>query len=303
MRFSWRWVALLALAFMPLACGGDGETPIPQGIGLQIDESNAAVAGGMAVGAAEFMSDLGDLMLGFESIFTGGSGTYPCGAGEIVAVINDVAPVGEPSPGDTATFTFNSCAYTFGDQTLEIRGELSFSVPTATTTQLAQVSGFAMVFDLVFKDLKFVWSDETLTLNGGIRYTVTSADNVIVDSTWTGTLVDIHIQETPGDSYVVQIIDFEFTERWNGSNNAYVLGFKGTMADSRGGSMHFESTTALAGTEPQYPGTGIWFIEGGNNSRCTYFVVDPSQVRLQVDKDGDGTIDADFLVPWNNLLE
>jgi hypothetical protein len=74
-------------------------------------------------------------------------------------------------------------------------------------------------------------------------------------------------------------------------------GFSGTQAVS------FSTPTTLIrrGTDV-YPYTGVLQIGGANNSALRLTVISNSQVREDLDANGDGTYESTTAVNWNTLL-
>jgi len=308
MRTRMQIVLVALLALIPLACSGTDDI-IAQQAGLSIDGDNAAEIGGAVLGSAEFVGELADMLLGFSDLIgEGGTGTYLCpGGGSVEVQANDVEPLGVMSPGDSATLTFDGCAVSFGDETINLNGSVTIVIlEPATTAQLAVFVPFSLRSQINFNDTVLVYPDETITLNGQIVVTYGSTDGVVYTTEVEGTLLSAHVQEVAGDSYDNELRSFFFGYSDNESNGRYVLGFAGQLWVSNfgpfGAAFIFASTTALAGTDPNYPDTGIWYVEAFGG-RCTYIVQNASTVRMEIDIDGDGNPDVIKDASWFEMLD
>jgi hypothetical protein len=54
-------------------------------------------------------------------------------------------------------------------------------------------------------------------------------------------------------------------------------------------------------TDP-FPSSGQVLVTGANNSRLRITVISNTQVRLELDADGDGTFESNNVVTWSSIL-
>ena len=235
----------------------------------------------------------------------GGDGTYPCpDGGTLTVALNDTEPLGVPSPGDSATITFGDCEMNFHGEMVRVVGSYEITVMPSQVTQLAQTPPFVITLSLTFNDTVVHYPDETITLNGVMTVVYRSQDGKIFTTELSGALLTATVQETGQAPYTLELIDYDLEYLDNTDTGNYLMGFRGSLYHGgfgpSGATFDFESTTVLAGVAPNYPGSGIWYIDalGG---RCVYIVQDTTTVRMQIDINGDGTPELTRDVPWTAL--
>ena len=75
----------------------------------------------------------------------------------------------------------------------------------------------------------------------------------------------------------------------------------GTLESSQlPGDVVYSTETTFQGNEGEYPSTGVLLITGDNSS-ARLVAVDATNVRIDIDNDGDGTLDETIDLTWAEL--
>lgn len=260
-----------------------------------------------SVGSSDFLVQLSDLLFELAAVIEGeGEGTFPCDLdGTVDVALNDVAPVGQLSPGDSATISFDGCVMDLDGDPVTFRGTIHLTVPALAGP--AQLPSPPWEFRVVytFTNVRVEYDDgDVITLDGGAGLTFGSDDNLLFETTIDGTKLVANVAEVGEAPFTVTLSDFEISETLHLANGAYVVGFVGDFSHSRfGGLYHYETSTALAGVVPGNPESGIFFVRAPNGSIVTVFALGGDAIRLEADFDADGTPDLSKDTTWTALLD
>jgi hypothetical protein len=81
---------------------------------------------------------------------------------------------------------------------------------------------------------------------------------------------------------------------------AYSTDASGTLATvNLGGSVRYTTTTTFQGIGSDYPSSGVMVVTGAANSSETITAVDSISVTIDVDADGNGTVDQTINTTWD----
>jgi len=288
------WFALLLTPALA-ACGGGGGTKF-----VSIDQNNAEDVASSAIGAAQFVADLADLVDGFVDVIEAGSGSLPCpGGGTATVTVNDLPPLGEISPGDTASLRFVACTVEFEGEQFTINGELEIRITNAT---FPGVDAYDILLTATFKNLLLGGLGVTFTVNGAVNLHLETPDGVVFTTTASGSQIKASIQvgAIVANNYVS---NFNYEQMYDDATGDYMFTGYGRVYDSGlGGWFDSEVQVPLEGTDPDDPDTGEYDNVGKSNSSVLVVALDNVNVELRVDVDGDGVVDFTIPTTWAALF-
>ncbi len=220
--------------------------------------------------------------------------TFACFVSGTLTVSGDVADptLSTLTPGDTITGTFSNCDD--GDGVV-LSGTMNLTVQAFSGDFFAPPYSFSVAIDL--SNFSITESGESLTLNGGETLSESSPDDVLFDTTLSGNA--INFTESTSDSGTMS--NFNLTGTDDFSTLQYTFDTSGTLATvDLGGSVQYVTTTTFQGVGNAYPSTGVMVVTGDNSSE-TITVVDSTNLTIDVDDKGDGTVDQTINTTWNAL--
>ena len=315
---------LLSLVSLVAACGGGGgggsaasATPPPVSTGaVAITAANAATAAGAVDNSVVFATGAGTQAASaptaavvtvtgnqfnitefsntvFETIDSLKSQLTPTvigaiitrssacsGGGSIDVSLDDIDNNGVLSTGDTLTLLYNSCARsgTTISGGLSISGFTSVKPSTAAFTTTGKIS---------FNSFAYSDGATTGTINGTIDFSVSTSDGNIVNSTISnGSLAVAKTGAT------LTLSGYSINQTNNKSTGAYTLSASGTVTSSAlGGTVTFTTSTPYQGTGTANPSSGAIKITGAGSSSVTVTALDSTNIRLDVDSNGDGIVE------------
>lgn len=212
------------------------------------------------------------------------------GGGSIEVALDDIDSTGALSSGDQLTLLYKNCA----QSGTTISGGLSIS--SFAFTQPSSVA-FTTSGTISFNSFAFSDGLTTGTMNGTIDFSVSTSDGNLVSSTISNaTLTIIESGAT------LTLSGYSVNQTQNASTTAFTLSASGTVASSAlGGSVTFTTTSPYQGTGTANPNTGAIKITGAGSS-VTLTVLDSTNIRLDIDSNGDGIMDPPSItMTWTTL--
>jgi hypothetical protein len=329
MQMSGKWktalVSLSSLLFV--ACGGGGGGSgggTPTLAPLSITTANAPTVSGEVVNATDAAEGFGgggsgtilaavtttgvdrqslvdvirsqlerfsDLQNGASSAVVGvviGPSVFPCAVSGTTTLSGNLADPATLGPGDNLSATFSSCDE--GDGSI-LNGGLSMSIGALSGDPSA--FPFDLTVAVTLNNLTVIEAGETMTGSGDISLALSSSDGVTLATTLSGNSLAISGLGSSG-----ALRNYAITSTLNQGTLDYTLASSGTLESADlAGSVVFSTPAIFQGIGSGFPYTGAYLITGQNSSvRLT--ALDDVNVVLEVDDNGDGTVDTTVNTTW-----
>ena len=195
--------------------------------------------------------------------------------------------------GDFFTVDFDMCDDGLGEVT---DGMLDFVVDAFSGDFAGGL--FDLTMTLTLTDLQVTTADDVITSNGGASITLNTLDSPAVSASVSGTSLTIDSNsssETLTNFVSNQAIDAGV------SPSPYALAMSGTLDSTQlSGIVSYSTPVTFEGFDLDYPGTGEFLVEGDNSS-ARLIAIDNVNVRIEVDTDGNGTVDETINTTWAEL--
>jgi hypothetical protein len=213
----------------------------------------------------------------------------PCTDGGTATISGNVANPAAPGPNDTIVLEFAACVE--GDTTMN--GRLSMRITSFSGNFDTETYAFGV--DLQLATFQVTVAGETSTANGSIGVAV-NANAATQTTTVTASSITV---SSGGSSHTLR--DYSSTRIV--SAGAYTLDVGGSLTSTDfSGTVTFDTTTLLQGLEGEHPFAGRMLISGAGGATVKVTVLDSTFVRLEVDQNGDGTVDATLDRAWSDLI-
>ncbi len=323
-------VATSTLAFLAACGGSDGGTSSqPDGkvaitSANQNDVARASIDGGLAVSLAQgslgggaapasvagrshalgvLLQRAVDTAVGRRSVASVGAhpaavstSTSDCSnGGTFTSAFDDKDGNNQVSGGDVITATFAQCGES---STVTVNGSVVVTV-TGTPTD-TQFSASAQ-----FQNLTIVDDGATSTVSGTVAVTETDM-TTLSDSTITvgaGGLT-VGVASSGYNDTIAFQQGLVITTAVVGTGSNVSVTVAGSLSSTAlGGTVGIVTPVALSqGDTDPYPVSGEMIITGGSGSKLLVTVLNNAQVKLELDANGDGSIDSTSTVAWSTLL-
>lgn len=317
-------VCLFALSLLVAGCGSGGGSTFggtpPVASSFPIDGSNgvavtrlsweAAVAsGGLADlgGAAGLTGSAGHgsaiaerasrddgLLFDIVSMIPFGPDVLPCdGNTGTVTVSGDLALPGTLTPGDFFLIQYELCDEGFGEV---IDGTVHLTVRDFLGDIL--LGTYQLSMDADVDTLSVATATDTIVGSGDATITLDTTDTPFIEARVAGSVLR---QDSLSSSETLRNYTSAQTFDGNLFPAVYTMSASGTLDSSQlPGDVVYSTETTFQGNEGQYPSTGVLLVRGDTSS-ARLVAVDASNVRIEIDTDGDGTADEIIELTWAEL--
>jgi hypothetical protein len=317
-------VSLIALSLLVAGCGGGGGSTFngapPVGTSFPINGSNgvavtqlsweAAVAsGGLTdLGGAAGLSgnapngsaiaeratrDEG-LLYNVISMVPFGPDVFPCEGGSgTVTLSGDLADPFTFSPGDTFLIQYDLCDEGFGEV---IDGTVSLTVSDFAGDIF--VGTYLLGMDANVDALSVATASDTIVGNGDASITLDTTETPYIEASVSG---QVMTQDSLSSSETLRNYSSAQTFDGNLSPAVYTMDASGTLESSQlPGNVTYSTPTTFVGNEGEYPNTGVLLVRGESSS-ARLVAVDATNVRIEIDNNGDGATDEIIELTWAEL--
>jgi hypothetical protein len=297
LRLLPRAVTAAALLFAVGCGGGGGQSE------LTISQQNAEALAASGVGAVSMLEGMTEMMDMFsESFLDPAAQTADCpDGGSASTSINDVLPAGL-STGDSVDATFYGCMIDVGGGTmLTFNGMLGFDATTVTGDPFDPLTGGAHTLTGTFGGLTLGILGATMTVNGGISVSLSSADADTFVGSISGDYFAAYAQAGV-QAFSGSLDDFLIQRTWTESTGAYSLQINAQIYSSElGGFATFETTTPFTGTGEDHPSAGTLVATGAQGATVTLIALDNVNVQILIDADWNGVNETTINTTWDAL--
>ena len=317
-------ISLIALSLLVAGCGGGGGSTFngapPVDSSFPINGSNAVAVTQLSWEAAVASGDLADLggaaglsgnapsgtaiaeratrseglLFDVISMVPFGPDTFPCEGGTGTYTLSgDVSGLGTLTPGDTFQIVYELCDEGFGEV---IDGTVSLTVRDFSGDIL--LGTFLLSMDAVLDTLSVSTASDTIVGNGDATITLDTAETPYIEASVTGSVLT---QDSLSSSETLRNYSSAQTFDGNLLPAIYTMNASGTLESSQlPGDVVYSTETTFQGNEGEYPSTGVLLMTGDNSS-ARLVAVDATNVRIDIDNDGDGTLDETIDLTWAEL--
>ena len=320
---KYRQTAALVATILIAACGGGGGSG-PGGVqdpvaGLAISTGNAETVAKLSYEAALGSGELADLggNLGMTATSSGdfskpssdtqpagflvnvmqkipfGPEVLPCAVSGFVTLSGNVANPVTLTAGDNFLVESDACDDGLGEV---VDGDLSFTVAEFSGDVLA--GAYLVSMDAVVDNLQVTTAEDTVTGNGDTRISLDTRTALFVTASVSGNSMTTDSNassETLTNYSSVQTADVSATQP------LYTHSASGTLQTTRlSGSIRYSTPLTFESVGQNYPHTGEMLISGESSS-ARLIAIDDVNVRIEVDNNGDGTVDDTIDTTWAEL--
>ena len=218
------------------------------------------------------------------------------GSGSLTLSGDAVDPtLGSLAPGDTIQIVYNNCEELTGVTT---SGTIDLTIQNFSGSLSAPPYSYTLALES--SDLSAAQRGETETLNGSAILMINTEDGAEVTTTVSVDSLD-YTEQASEDSGT--LTDFTATVVTNFGALSYTLDSSGTVSSQTiGGSVTLMTTEIIMGSLlEENPGSGVVLVTGDTSTE-TITVIDPINLRLDIDENGDGTIDDIIPTTWEEIF-
>lgn len=318
-------ISLLATALLTSACGGGDGSPFggtdPVSDSFGIDSGNGVAAARQsyaAVLASGGIAELGgpaglssaptdgsavarqaitpdELALDVVSLIPFGPDVEPClGGTGTVTLSGDIAVPGTLTTGDVFRIEYDLCD--------EGQGEVIDGVIELTVRDFSGdlfLGTYLLSMDALIETLSINTGTDTLIADGDATITLDTQDTPYIATSVSGSGIT---QSSNAGTETLTGYSSNQTLDGNQDPAEYTMEAAGRLDSSQlPGVVDYSTVTTFRGFVPAYPREGSLLVRGDNSS-ARLVVVDDSNVRVEIDSNGDGEADDVIDLTWDEFL-
>jgi hypothetical protein len=320
MNFKNSGLTVLCVAFA--ACGGssndDDSGPPPLAAPLAITSSNAAQATGEAYKASRSSAELTDLAdaSGVVVSISGASAKgaskpaaksiqhmlsktpfgpelLPCELGGSITVSGELEDPLTLTPGDVIRVDAANCDNGMGEI---IDGLLELTVDAFSGDYLDGLYDLTMTLNL--SNFQVATESDVQSSNGDVTINLSTLTAPAISASVSGDAITLD-----SNTESVSLLDYSSAQTVDAGMqpSPYTLTSSGTLDSTRlPGSVDYATPVTFEGVANGYPHTGE-FLVSGQNSSARLVAIDSSNVRIDLDTNGDGSVDESIETTWAAL--
>lgn len=214
-----------------------------------------------------------------------------CAVSGTVTVSGDISDPNTLSAGDTISLRFNNCDD--GDGQVA-NGSLTLTVDTLSGD--LDSGFFALGVSLDFGSLSVLEAGETTAVDGSLSMLVDTTDYPVT----TASLSSPSLSVTSG-AQSANLSNYSATVTLDESSMppAFSVTSSGRIGlPDQSGAVTYSVREPFTGFGDSDPQAGVLFIRGANNASITMTVLSDTQVQLEMDYDGNGSVDETAILTW-----
>jgi hypothetical protein len=221
-----------------------------------------------------------------------GPETSDCALGGTVTTTGNIATPGTLASNDTLTLEFDGCTDAEGT----IDGLFAMSIASFSGDLLS--GQFTLGLRVNLDNLSIASNAGTATLDGDMTLTIAVTTNAV---TTTIVSTSMTVAELGAASHT--LTNLMLTQAVDAVTDAFTLDVEGMLTSSAfAGSVTFDTIVPFGGTGLDYPSSGELLVTGANGGTIRVVVLDSTFVRLELDANGDGTVDERVDVAWSEIV-
>jgi len=214
-----------------------------------------------------------------------------CAVNGTVTVSGDISDPDTFTAGDTISLRFNNC--NDGDGQV-VNGTLTLTIDTISGDFNSEF--FALGVSLDFDTFSVLEAGETTSVDGGFSMLVDTTGYPVT----TASLSSPYLSVTSG-SQTANLSNYSTTITLDESSQPPVFSVTSSGRiglPDRGGAVTYRVRQPFTGFGDSDPQSGVLFIRGANNASITMTVLSETQVQLEMDYDGNGSVDETVILTW-----
>lgn len=334
MVFAKRSLVSLACALFLAACGGGGDSGSNSSTSSTVNSSNAVGVSVQAFNASEGLNSeaetgsdmaagvevttakngavkiaLDQLYIGLKAVSSNNvatgaelSDTVACTDGGTETISFTVADPNAASiaNGDMMKITANNCV----ESGQTVNGTVAFAFNNIVGT-IDTATAWKASLAISFVDFSVKQDPDTTTLNGGMTLTVDQLDVTLPKVTGVGSSLSTKFVHNGALVYDRTLAAFDFAVTRDLTTSAYTFSdnfiLSGRFANLTNVAYAVKTTKPFKGMAGSNPTEGAFTVTATDNTSVTLTVIDTNNVKLDLDKNGDGTIDETINTTWVDL--
>jgi hypothetical protein len=222
----------------------------------------------------------------------------PCSGGGSVTATRTVAAAGTVSNGDSLSMTANNCV----EGALKLNGGMRFTFSNVSGA-VGSDAAWGATMAMQFSDLSIDAHGDLVRANGDMSLGYSQTSNAVANASASGNSLQISLERNGTSIVERRLSNFSYDSSVNSDLFTYSANYtlSGNLARLGNTSYSVKTNTAFKKTGSAFPYEGSLTVTATDKTSATLTALDSINVRIDLDKNGDGVIDESINTTWSNL--
>ncbi|MEZ2354794.1 hypothetical protein [Caballeronia sp. RCC_10] len=226
------------------------------------------------------------------------SSSGACSGGGSISVTATEAVQGVISNGDSMSISANNCS----ENGEVINGQLAFTFSNLSGS-IGSSAAWSATLGLKYTNLTLKSGGVTIAANGDMTLSYNQSKYQVATAVISGSSLQMDLTKSDATFISRKLTGYGMTASVNGSNNTSSANFTLTGNSPKVGNVSFvvKTNTPFAAVGTANPSVGSMTVTAVNKSSATLTAIDSTNVKIDVDTNGDGVIDQTLNTTWADL--
>lgn len=226
------------------------------------------------------------------------SATANCTGGGSISVTVNTSVSGQVSNGDSMSISANACA----ENGTILSGRLDFGFSNLAGT-IGSSSAWSARLAINYANVSIQSGGETLSVNGDMALNYAQTGYQAATASVSGSSLQVNLKTSDGTVIGRALTAYNLSNSINGSTHTSSGNFTLAGSSSKLGTFNFtvKTNTDFTWIGTTNPSTGSVTVTAADKSNATLTVLDSTNVKISLDKNGDGVIDETINTTWADL--
>ncbi|MBE7942028.1 MULTISPECIES: hypothetical protein [Ramlibacter] len=225
-----------------------------------------------------------------------------CAGGGTVSATVSEAVSGMVSNGDSISLVANNCA----ENAEVLNGGVSFGFSNLSGT-LGATTAWSGTLSINFSNFSVQSGGQTLAANGDMALGYNQAGYQVATATVSGSSLQINLTKSDGAAVARRMTAYNLSESVNSTAYALSANYTLTGTSSNLGAVlsnvnfTVKTNAPFQGSGSTDPSTGSFTVIAPDRSSATLTAIDSTNIRIDIDSNGDGVTDQTINSTWADL--
>ncbi|MGF6610244.1 hypothetical protein OKW45_005166 [Paraburkholderia sp. WSM4175] len=227
------------------------------------------------------------------------SSTGACASGGTISVSVSEANPGTVSNGDSMSITANNCS----ENGEVMNGQITYGFSNLSGT-IGSGTSWGATLTLNYANMTLQSGGVTIGANGDMSLSYQQSGSQVATAAVSGSSLQMNLTESDGTVISRKLTAYSFNGSINGSSNTSSANFTLSGSSPKLGTVNFSVKTnaPFQAVGAASPSTGSMTVTAADQSSATLTAIDSTNVRIDIDSNGDGVIDQTINTTWADLM-
>jgi hypothetical protein len=221
-----------------------------------------------------------------------------CAGGGTISVSTTTAVSDRISNGDSMSITANNCTMEGGT----FNGKIDYKFADLFGT-IGSATAWRATLTLKFTGFSLRSGSSTFSANGDMTIVVNQTNSTNIVTSIRGESLEMKVTESGTTTVNQKLTKYDVKASEQSSSSSLEADYTISGSSAKLGTTHFtvDTLTPFVSTNSIYPSTGTAKITALDRSSATFTALNSTNVKIELDRNGDGTTDETINTTWAEI--